>query len=123
MNTTVCDGNSVNITCGITNDNLGFIPSWIIIKRDSNGNIISKMDILTIIFFRDEYDDYGLVWIYDLNNSENNRLLISPVNETYNQSSFQCYIPTLPPIKSSVGILTVAGEIFYYVCIVYVFIV
>ena len=46
--------------------------------------------------------------------SPNSRLLVGPVNETYNQSSYQCIFTVgITNIESSVGTLTVAGM---YMC-------
>jgi len=112
MDTTVCDGNTVNISCGYINNHLGEKPYWKIIKRDSNGDI--NIIIGPALAFT--YND-GLMWIHDKNNTENSRLLVGPVDETFNQSLYQCYFQTSPTIYSSVGTLTIAGEIFYYVCI------
>jgi len=44
--TTVCDGNTVNISCGFINDPFRMIPNWRIIKKDSNSSIISIMKII-----------------------------------------------------------------------------
>jgi len=53
----------------------------------------------------------GLEWIRDDNNiTENNRLLVGPVDETYNQSTFQCIYPLGDGISSTIGTLTVTGE-------------
>jgi len=108
MDTTVCDGNTVNISCGIDNSLFGFlVPNWRI--RFISNMIIAGDDIIN-------NDDDGLEWIPDDNNiTENDRLLVGPVNETYNQSTFQCIYSGVA--ASTIGTLTVAGEIFHYVCI------
>ena len=54
-----------------------------------------------------------MVWIYDDNNTENNRILVGSVDETYNQLSYQCVILIFPIYYSTFGTLTVAGEIFH----------
>jgi len=105
----VCDGNTVNIFCGIIKNPWGFVPHWRIIKRDSSGSVISDMDIRA----NDLDGDDGLEWIYDLNNPEDNRLVVGPVDETYNQSSYQCVSSTNPVFSSTIGTLTVAGEILH----------
>jgi len=112
MNTTVCDGNTVNMPCGYINNYYNVTPYWKIIKRDSSGSVISLKNIFAFDIFN-KHD--GLMWIRDRNNLENNRLVVGPVNETYNWTSYQCVILTSPAVYSSVGTLTVAGEIFYYV--------
>ena len=60
-------------------------------------------------------DNDGLEWVADttsgVNMSPNSRLLVGPVDETYNQSSYQCIFAVgINTIESSVGTLTVTGE-------------
>jgi len=117
MNTTVCDGNTVNISCGVINDPVDVVPNWRIIKRGSNGSVISNMFISGTGFIVNNFKVGDLLWIRDINNRENNRLLVGPVDETYNQSSYQCIFSIFDFVYSTIGMLTVAGEIFYYVCI------
>ena len=59
-------------------------------------------------------DSDGLQYIPDLssgmNTSPNSRLLVGPVDETDNQSSYQCIFNiALTEFESSVGTLTVTG--------------
>jgi len=113
MNATVCDGGTVFISCGATNVPVGSIPSWRVIRRYSNGSVMNDTTIPADDFKDNNVVD-GLMWIPD-NNTENSRLQVGPVNETYDQSSYQCTY--LVVISSDIGTLTVAGEIFHYVCI------
>jgi len=105
----VCDGGYTRISCGFINNHFHVTPTWKIIKRSSTGSIINIMKIIP------PYVDGGIrmVWKYDDNNTENSRLLVGPVDMTYNQSSFQCIIQTYPALYSTFGTLTVAGEILY----------
>jgi len=118
VDATVCDGNTVNMSCGYINNYHGKKPHtyWKIIKRNSSGSVIKVMNVIAL-FYINNHD--GPIWIRDKDNTENNRLLVGPVDETYNWTSYQCFISTVasPFTYSSVGTLTVAGEIFYYVCI------
>ena len=46
--------------------------------------------------------------------SPNSRLLVGPVDETYNQSSYQCIFTTISDdVESSIGTLTVVGTYVY----------
>ena len=46
--------------------------------------------------------------------SPNSRLVVGPVDETYNQSSYQCIFTTISgAVESSIGTLTVAGTYVY----------
>jgi len=113
MNATVCDGGTVIISCGATNVPVGSTPSWRVIRRYSNGSVMSDMTIPGEDFKDNNNVVNSMEWIPD-NNTENSRLLVGPVDETYNQSSYQCTY--LGVILSDTGTLTIAGKIFYYVC-------
>jgi len=119
MDTTVCNGHTVNIYCGVINDPFGLKPDWRIIQRHSNGSIISDMYINGISINNNHVD--GLVWIPD-NNTENNRLLVGPVDESYNQSSYQCLFSICGGTLSSNGTLTVVGEILFIYVYIYIYI-
>ena len=59
-------------------------------------------------------DSDGLQYINDvssgMNTSPNSRLLVGPVDETDNQSSYQCiFVIGLDDFESSIGTLTVTG--------------
>ena len=101
--------------CGFTGTDPYFaIPNWRIVLRSDDGSIISNNTI--------DGDDIqnrlinGLQWVPDLTNGDNNapnsKLLVGPVNMTYNQSSYQCIITTVTSgsIISSVGTITVVGK-------------
>ena len=113
MDTTVCTGSIVNISCGFVNDSANFVPSWRIIKRNNDGSVISNMSISGTDIINNVND--GLEWIPDTISgplmSPNSRLLVGPVDETDNQSSYQCSFALAGGnVESNVGTLTVTGE-------------
>ena len=114
MDTTVCTGIFANISCGFINgDPNTALPDWEIVRRSDDGSVISNMTITRRNINNNNND--RLKWVPDttsgVNMSPNSRLLVGPVDETYNQSSYQCVIGTISgDVESSVGILTVAGE-------------
>ena len=112
MSTTVCSGSTANMSCGFIGGE-SVIPDWRMIRRSSNGMIIND----TVVGGADivSNDDDGLVWVPDTTtgsfNYPNNHLVIGPVDETYNQSSYQCIIRRNDgDILSGTGTLTVAGK-------------
>ena len=113
MDTTVRSGSVANISCGFVNDSANFVPNWNIIRRSNDGSVISNMSVSGSSIVTNPND--GLEWIPDhdsgVNMSPNSRLLVGPVDETYNQSSYQCaFAVGLSNIESSIGTLTVSGE-------------
>ena len=117
MDTTGCTGSVANISCGFINIDPNFVvPDWRIIRRSDDGNVISNMTISGSNIINNDND--GLEWVADLTSGEdmspNSRLVVGPVDETYNQSSYQCIFITLSgDIESSIGTLTVAGMYVY----------
>ena len=103
MDTTVCIGSVANISCGFVNFTNTFQPNW---RISVIGNAAVSAEILN--------NTDGLQYIPDLtsgaNMSPNSRLVVGPVDETYNQSSYQCVFSVFGGIDSSTGILTVTGE-------------
>ena len=117
MDTAVCTGSAsiVNFSCGFINadPNLA-VPRWRIIRRNADGSVMSDMTFEAIDINTNTND--GLEWVPDLtsgsNNAPNGRLVVGPVNETYNQSSYQCSFVLgggTTTIVSSIGTLTVTG--------------
>ena len=112
MDTTVCNGSIASISCGFINESNNFAPNWRIVRRSDNGTIISNTSVSSDIIVTNTSD--GLEWVSDtksgVNMSPNSRLLVGPVDETYNQSSYQCVFTVGGvTVESSVGTLTVAG--------------
>ena len=110
--TTACIGNIAIISCGFENVSNLFVPDWRIIKRSDDGSVISDATLSTTVINSDDND--GLHYINDLssgmNTSPNSRLLVGPVDDTDNQSSYQCIFNIgLDVSKSSIGTLTVTG--------------
>ena len=118
MDITVCTGSVVNIPCGFVNESANFVPVWRIIRRSNDGSVISNMSISGSDIINNVND--GLEWIPDTTSgllmSPNSRLVVGPVDETDNQSSYQCIFALAGGnIDSSVGTLTVTGMINTYV--------
>ena len=114
MDTTVHNGSIANISCGFVNANPNSaIPDWRIVMRSDNGSVISNMTVIGSNIIRNNND--GLEWVADttsgVNMSPKSRLVVGPVDETYNQSSYQCiFILLSGDVESGIGTLTVAGE-------------
>ena len=109
VNTKVCSGDIVNIPCGFTSsDPAGVIIQWRRRIIHENGNVVEKN--ITAFNIIDKVDD--LQWFFFLNNSKNSYLSVGPVNETHDQSTYQCIISKQNGniIVSNTGTLTVAGE-------------
>ena len=117
MDTTVCTGSVANMSCGFINGDPNIaVPDWEIVRRSDDGSVISNMSVDGFDIIRNTID--GLEWVPDLtsgvNMSPNSRLVVGPVDETYNQSSYQCIFTTLSgAVESSTGTLTVAGTYVY----------
>ena len=112
MDTTVCNGGIGIMSCGFVNESTSFAPNWRIIRRSDDGSVISNIIVSASDIISNTND--GLEYIFDttsgVNMSPNSRLLVDPVDESYNQSSYQCIFQVLSgTIESSVGTLTVAG--------------
>ena len=115
QNTTVCMNATAEINCGYTGaDPYTVVPEWKITLRSDDGSIISNYTVDGFTIIHEPIN--GLQWLPDLtsgtNTSPNSKLLIGPVNNTHNQSSYQCVIDTglLDPSISEVGTITVVGK-------------
>ena len=117
MDTTVCNGGVVNISCGFINSDPNIaVADWRIIRRSDDGSVTSNMTISGSNIINNNND--GLEWVADttsgVNMSPNSRLVVGPVDETYNQSSYQCIFTTISgDIESGIGTLTVTGTYVY----------
>ena len=107
----MCTNQLANCTCGFVgvDPNL-VVPDWRIIKRNSNGVVVSNETISGGDIISNTTD--GLQWIPNLANPNNSVLRVGPVDKTDNQSSYQCIFTTLlsGTVVSKVGTLTVLGE-------------
>ena len=104
--------------CGFVNESINILPNWNIITRNDTGSVISNMTISSSQINSDNNDGNsdGLVYEPDVtsgpNNASNSRLLVGPVDETHNQSSYQCIFDLVigNDVISNTGTTTVAGE-------------
>ena len=105
-NVTVCTGTKAKITCGFTGvpDIYSVMPHWRIVRRNNGGDVLSNGKVSNNIL------KWNLVpSVYD-NSANNSFLSVGPVDETDNNTSYQCvfgfddYI-----IESTVGTITVIG--------------
>ena len=118
QNTTVCMNAMAECYCGFTGASPNSVfPDWRIIFRRDDGSIVSNDIIDGLDTINGSIN--GLQWVPDLTsgdiNATNSKLLVGPVNMTYNQSSYQCIftIASLNGLKSlisSVGTMTVVGK-------------
>ena len=115
QDTTVCMNTIAECDSGFSGaDPYFIIPNWRIVLRSDDGSIISN----NIIYGGDIDDGHinGLQWVPDLtsgnNSAPNSKLLVGPVNMTYNQSSYQCSFEIInaDSVISSVGTITVVGK-------------
>ena len=103
--------------CGFVNADTNFQPVWNIITRSNNGSVINT-EMLTANEINSDNNNGNsdrLVYEPDLtsgpNNATNNRLLVGPVDETHNQSSYQCIFDlAVGDVIGSIGTITVAGK-------------
>ena len=119
MNVTVCSGTNATISCGFTGVSNPWITlpnwSWRIIKRNNDGYVISNetvrvMDINAnrtdgLVFFIVTYNNNGIT------SANNSYLSIGPVDDTYNNTSYQCIFTINDTIIESdtAGTVTVIG--------------
>ena len=104
--------------CGFVNESINILPNWNIITRNDTGSVISSMTISSsqINMDNNNGNSDGLVYEPDVtsgpNNAPNSRLLVGPVDETHNQSSYQCIFDLAigDDDISNTGTITVAGE-------------
>ena len=114
---TVCSGNTVDISCGFSGATpQTTFPNWRIIRRSNDGSVTSNTTISGNEIITN--NDDGLVWVPDTAtggiNAPNGVLRVGPVDETYNQSSYQCSITSNDSsVVSSMGTFTVIGEYVY----------
>ena len=119
MNVTVCSGTKAKISCGYTGVSNLFsaAPNWRIIKRTNNGSVISNKTVYGINSNKND----GLEFVVVLKDNSANRsyLLVGPVDDTYNNTSYQCIFTINDDIIESdtAGTITVIGMyIAMYVC-------
>ena len=118
---TVCSGTKAVIPCGVTGDSASTTrPDWRIIKRNNDGDVISNETVSGRSIQRNKSD--GLVFlIITLSNSNatGSYLSVGPVDDTYNNTSYQCIFTINDTIIDSdtAGTITVIGMYSSYVAI------
>ena len=120
MNVTVCSGTNANISCGFTgvSDPITTLPnwSWRIIKRNNDGYVISNETVRVMDINDDRTDDLVYFIIIKDNNgirsANNSYLSVGPVDDTYNNTSYQCIFTINDTIIESdtAGTVTVIGK-------------
>ena len=110
---------SPSISCEFVNADPNFVvPNWRIVRRSDSGSVISNMTVSSGDVINNNND--GLEWVADTTSGPNNatysRLVVGPVDDTCNQSSYQCIFATLSGnVESSIGTLTVLGKICVFI--------
>ena len=118
INVTVCSGTNATISCGFTgvSDPWSTLPDWRIIKRNNNGYVISNETVRVMDINANRND--GLVYFIIENNSNGiisangSYLSVGPVDDSYNNTSYQC-IFTINDIiieSDTAGTVTVIGK-------------
>ena len=115
MNVTVCSGTKANISCGYTgvSDIFAVRPNWRIIKRNNNGSVISNETVSGLDIRRGLIDDLRSFFVVrgSINNADGSYLSVGPVDDTYNNTSYQCIFTINDNIIESdtAGTITVIG--------------
>ena len=115
MNVTVCSGTKANISCGYTgvDDPVHTRPNWTIIKSNNNGSVISNETVSGMDIRHHKFDDLTFVVRISGNDNSANRsyLSVGPVDDTYNNTSYQCIFTINDTIIESdtAGTITVVG--------------
>ena len=115
MNVTVCGGTKAKVSCGYAGvyDPFITIPNWRITKRNNNGSVISNKTISGMDMRSNEFDDlkFFVVTSGNNNNANGSYLSVGPVDDTYNNTSYQCIFTINDTIIESdtAGTITVIG--------------
>ena len=114
MNVTVCSGTNATISCGFTgvSDPLTTLPnwSWRIIKRKNDGYIISNETVMDINANKTNGSAFIII-SSNMNGTPSANLSVGPVDDTYNNTSYQCIFTINDTIIESdtAGTVTVIG--------------
>ena len=114
MNVTVCSGTEAKVSCGYTGvtDFVATRPNWRIIKRDNNGSVISNETVSGMDIRRRKFDDLKFrIFVIGNNSANGSYLSVGPVDDTYNNTSYQCIFTINDTIIESdtAGTITVIG--------------
>ena len=115
MNVTVCSGTKANISCGYTGvDPFNTLPNWRIIKRNNNGSVISNEIVSGMDIRINTFDDLSFVIVYRNGRYNQNYLSVGPVDDTYNNTSYQCIFTINDTIieSNTAGTINVIGMCF-----------
>ena len=108
MNVTVCSGTKAKISCGYTGVSNLIWPDWRIIKRNNNGSVISNVTVSGLDIRSEIIDDLRFAVVVNDNSADESYLSIGPVDDTYNNTSYQC-IFTINIESDTAGTVTVIG--------------
>ena len=108
MNVTVCSGTKAKISCGISNP-VRIRPDWRIIRRHNNGRIISNVTVSGMDILNNKIN--GLEFLIIIKKTNGSYLSVGPVDDTYNNTSYQCIFTINDTIIESdtAGTITVIG--------------
>ena len=127
MNVTVCSGTKANISCGYTGvyDPFTVRPNWRIIKRNNNGSVISNVTVSGMDIHTNSTKDLEFIVVTSSdgsgyendNNADGSYLSVGPVDDTYNNTSYQCIFAINDNIIESdtAGTITVVGMYVFHV--------
>ena len=113
MNVTVCSGTKANISCGYAGiDPFNTRSNWRIFKRNNNGSVISNEIVSGMNILNSTTDDLEFVIaLSNDSNADESYLSVGPVDDTYNNTSYQCMFIINDNIIESdtAGTITVIG--------------
>ena len=120
MNVTVCSGTNAEISCGFTGvDAFNTRPDWRIVRRNNDGDVISNETSSGAIIQIDRSDGLAFLIITRQRNgiasANDSHLSVGPVDDTYNNTSYQCIFTINDTIIESdtAGTVTVIGMYVY----------
>ena len=118
MNVTVCSGTKATISCGVSNY-VKLIPNWRIIKRNNNGIVISNVTVSGEDIGNKQIDNLEFIFTSDDNTANGSYLSVGPVDDTYNNTSYQCIFTINDNIIESdtAGTITVIGMYVHHLII------
>ena len=113
MNVTVCSGTKAKISCGYTgvSDFFTIRPDWRIINRSNNGSIISNVTVSGVDIRSNKIYDLNFTVVTNGNSADGSYLSVGPVDDTYNNTSYQCIFTINDTIieGDTAGTVTVIG--------------
>ena len=115
-NATVCSGTKAKMSCGFSGVEPFIIkPNWRIIKRNNSGSVISNMTVSNYDIFNDNSNGLEFITVAKGHTSaDGSYLSVGPVDDTYNNTSYQCIISDNIIESETAGTITVIGT---YVCV------